>query len=389
MNTKKRFYEDAYIRSCRAVVQECRAAKGRFEIVLDQTCFYPEGGGQPGDTGFLNETPVFDTHERDGYILHYTKMPVEPGTEVLAAIDWDRRFDLMQQHSGEHMISGYIHSRWGYDNVGFHMGADRTTIDLSGELTPEDLSEIENAVNERIWLDTPVNVRYPSADELSHMAYRSKKELTGDVRIVEFPGTDVCACCGMHVDRTGAVGLVKILSCERFHEGVRLEILCGRRAMRYLCGVYEQNRRISQQLSARPLETAQAVSSLAAELNEKRQRVYALEEAAFAAKAAELEGAGDVLVFLEDLDPDGVRRACDAIQKKCGGRAAVFSGTDTDGYRYAVGLPGGDLKELTKNMNAALNGRGGGKPFFVQGSVRASKESIQAFFRSVSTPCSP
>ena len=378
--TEKLFYENAYIRSCSSVVQECRSAKGRYEIVLDRTCFYPEGGGQPGDTGALNGVRVFDTHERDGLILHYTKEPVDPGTAVEACIDWDRRFDLMQQHSGEHMISGVIHRRWGLENVGFHMGADRITIDLSGELTPEQLAEVEEEVNRRIWQDDPVRVWYPSPEELAKIPYRSKKELTGSVRLVEFPGADICACCGTHVDRAGAIGLVKILNCEHFHEGVRVELICGQRAVDYLSRIHEQNRRISQQLSAKPLETADAVAGLAAEYNEKRQRVHALEEAAFAAKARELAGAGDVLVFLDDLDSDGIRRACDAIQKTCGGRAAVFSGTDAGGYKYAVGQPGGDLREFAKSLNSGLNGRGGGKPFFVQGSVRAERLSIERFF---------
>ncbi len=380
MDTKKRFYEDSYIRSCTATVLECRPAKNRFEIVLDETCFYPEGGGQPGDTGVLNETAVFDTHEKDGQILHYTKEAIVPGTKVTAVIDWDRRFDLMQQHSGEHMISGVIHRRFGYDNVGFHMGADRITIDLSGELTLAQLLDVEEEVNRKIWCNEPVKIWYPSAEELPRIPYRSKKELTGAVRIVEFPGTDICACCGTHVRQTGEIGLVKILGCEKFHSGIRVELLCGLRAIRYLSSIHEQNRQISQLLSAKPLETAKSVADLTTELNQKRQTIYQLEEAAFRSKAEELSGCGDVTVFFPDLDSDGVRRACDAIQQTCGGRAAVFSGTDESGYKYAIGLPGGDLRVLTRTLNAELNGRGGGKPFFVQGSVKAAKTEIEAFF---------
>ena len=328
----------------------------------------------------LGDVPVFDTQLRDGRILHYTRSPLTPGTEVTAEVDWDRRFDLMQQHSGEHMVSGVIHRRWGYENMGFHMGADRTTIDLSGPLTWEQLLDVETEVDRLIWRNDPVRIWYPSPDELAGIPYRSKKELTGDIRIVEFPGADICACCGLHVERTGSIGLVKILSAERFHEGIRVELVCGERAARYLGLVYEQDRAISHRLSAKPLETAQAVAALQEEYDAKRQKAYALEETWFAAKAEELTGAGDVLVFLDGLEPDAVRRACDAVQKTCGGRAAVFSGTDAAGYKYALGLPGGDLRDLVREMNGCLNGRGGGRPSFAQGSVSASETDIRRFF---------
>ena len=378
--TKPLYYEDSYMRSCTAVVQECIPQKDLYAVVLDQTCFYPEGGGQPGDTGTLDQIPVLDTHKKDGRILHYTESPLAPGETVVAEINWERRFDLMQQHSGEHMVSGVIHQRFGYDNIGFHMGEEITTIDFSGKLTPEQLREVEDEVNQMIWRNEPVHAWIPPEQERTQIPYRSKKELSGDVRIVEFPDADICACCGMHVRQTGAIGLVKIIHCENFHEGVRLELLCGARATRYLGRIFEENRSISHLLSAKPLETANAVSSLANDLQDQRRKRYALEEVLFSARAEVLTGAGDVLLFLEDLDSDGVRRACDAVQKTCGGRAAVFSGTDDTGYSYAIGLPGGDLKEFTKNMNAALKGRGGGKPFFVQGRVSAKAADIKAYF---------
>ncbi|MDO4489749.1 MAG: alanine--tRNA ligase-related protein [Lachnospiraceae bacterium] len=380
MNINELFYKDSYLTTCTSSVLECRPSKKGYEIILDRTVFYPEGGGQPGDRGFLNNIPVKDTQEKNGQILHYTDSPLEPGTSVTASIDWNYRFDLMQQHSGEHMVSGVIHRRWGYENVGFHMGADVITIDLSGELTMEDLAEVEQEVNQAIWQDSPVSILYPSEEELAAIPYRSKKELTGDVRIVEFPGTDICACCGMHVNRTGAIGLVKILSCEKFRSGVRVEMLCGRRALQYLSNIWEQNKVISRALSAKPLDTAKAVEQLQQEVNEKRQQIYAMEEAAFAAKAQELKDVGNVLVFLENLNPEGVRRACDLIQNSCGGRAAVFSGTDETGYKYAIGHPGGDLRAFVKELNSALMGRGGGKPFFVQGSVQSTRKEIEAFF---------
>ena len=379
METEKLFYQDAYMKTFTATVVDCRQGKHGYEVVLDKTCFYPEGGGQPGDRGMLNDIPVTDTHEKDGQVLHFTASPLEVGTAVTGTIDWDYRFDLMQQHSGEHMVSGVVHRLYGYDNVGFHMGADMITIDFSGELTEKQLLEVEREVNGRIWLDSEVKCWYPDPEELKALPYRSKKELTGDVRIVEFPGADICACCGTHVRRTGEIGLVKLLTVQKFHSGVRVEMLSGRRAYEYLGEINAQNKQVSQQLSAKVKETAAAVKNMAAELEAKKQQLFQMENAQFAAKAEELRGKGNVLVNLPGLTPDRVRRAAIAIQETCGGRAAVFSGDEESGYKYAVGQVDGDLRDWVKELNGALSGRGGGKPGFVQGSVSAKWDEIVAF----------
>ena len=379
METKKLYYEDAHRRSFVATVLSCEAGKNGWEVVLDQTCFYPEGGGQPGDRGLLNGIPVTDAQEESGVVRHCTDAPLEPGTAVTGEIDWERRFDLMQQHSGEHMVSGVVHRIYGYDNVGFHMGADVITIDFSGVLTEAQLREVEREVNGWIWKDLYVRCRVPAPEELPAIPYRSKRDLSGDVRIVEIPGVDICACCGTHVSRTGEIGLVKILGVEKFHSGVRVEMLAGKRAYDYLDEICGQNRLISRMLSAKPAETARAVESVAEDLERQKQRIYTMEQSAFAEKAEELRGQGDVLVKLDGLTPDGLRRAAAAIQETCGGRAAVFSGDDVSGYKYAVGEPGGDLRLWVKELNAALEGRGGGKPGFVQGSVRAKWNEIVGF----------
>jgi alanyl-tRNA synthetase len=379
METEKLYYQDTYLRTFTAKVVDCQARKGGYGVVLDRTCFYPEGGGQPGDQGTLNDVTVTDTHEKDGQVVHYTDRPMEIGETVTGTINWDRRFDLMQQHSGEHMISGVVNRIYGYDNVGFHMGAEMITIDFSGVLTEEQLLSVEQEVNRRIWENTPVKCWYPDPETLKTLPYRSKKELTGAVRIVEVPGADICACCGTHVKNTGEIGLVKIISVEKFHSGVRVEMLCGGRALRYLTAVLDQNRQVSQQLSAKPLGTAKAVENLAAELETKKQQLFAQENARFAAKAEELRGQGNVVVNLPGLTADGVRRAAIAIQETCGGRAAVFSGDEEQGYKYAVGQLDGDLRTWVKTLNAALSGRGGGKPGFVQGSLSAKWDEIVAF----------
>ncbi len=377
----ERLYEEnPFLTAFDAVVESCVQGKKGYDIILNRTAFYPEGGGQPYDTGMLGGVKVLEVHTREGRVVHTCDGPLEEGSAVSGKIDWARRFDLMQQHSGEHMVSGMAHDKWGCENVGFHLGAEAVTIDLSLPLTPEQLRELEADVNRYIWEDHPIEITYPSHEELASIPYRSKKELTGQVRIVTFPGADCCACCGTHVSSSGQVGLVKFLSAEKFREGVRVQLLCGGRALRHLNAVWEQNAKISHLLSAKVLDTAPAVERLLEEHNDLKARRAALEDAAFARLAEEYRGAGDVLLFQEGLTPDGLRRLCDAVLHTCSGRCACFSGSEAEGYKYAMGQAGGDLRKLTKEMNQALNGRGGGKPDFVQGSLRASQAEIRAFF---------
>lgn len=379
--TRKLYYEDVYIKEFIARVLECRECKKGYEIVLDQTAFYPEGGGQPCDLGTLDTVEVLDVQEKAGEIIHYTKEAIEPGKEVTGKIDWDRRFDLMQQHSGEHIVSGLVHEAYGYNNVGFHMGSDVITVDLSGMLNEAQLAEIEAETNRKIWENSPVEIIYPEREELDKLDYRSKKELTGQVRLVRFPGSDLCACCGTHVTHTGEIGAVKLLTVENFHEGIRLTMICGKRVMDYLNMVNDQNRQISVQLSAKIGETAAAVARLQDENFRLKGQLSHMFNELCTAEAQKWEGAGSVLLFYDGLEADQVRRMTDAVMQKCSGCCAVFSSNGDGSYKYAIGELNGDLRQFTKEMNAALNGRGGGKPFFVQGSVKAAEEEIRQFFR--------
>mgnify|MGYP002766875617 FL=1 len=379
--TRKLYYEDVYIKEFIARVLECRECKKGYEIVLDQTAFYPEGGGQPCDLGTLDTVEVLDVQEKAGEIIHYTKEAIEPGKEVTGKIDWDRRFDLMQQHSGEHIVSGLVHEAYGYNNVGFHMGSDVITVDLSGMLNEAQLAEIEAETNRKIWENSPVEIIYPEREELDKLDYRSKKELTGQVRLVCFPGSDLCACCGTHVTHTGEIGAVKLLTVENFHEGIRLTMVCGKRVMDYLNMVNDQNRQISVQLSAKIGETAATVARLQDENFRLKGQLSHMFNELCTAEAQKWEGAGSVLLFYDGLEADQVRRMTDAVMQKCSGCCAVFSSNGDGSYKYAIGELNGDLRQFTKEMNAALNGRGGGKPFFVQGSVKAAEEEIRQFFR--------
>ena len=378
--TKKLYYEDVYKKEFTAKVLECRQGKKGYEVILDQTAFYPEGGGQPGDTGSLGEAAVTDVHEKNGELIHYTDRTLEPGTEVQGQINWARRFDLMQQHSGEHIVSGLVHEAFGYDNVGFHMGSDVITIDFSGMLDEAQMAEIEAKANQIIWENQEVEIFYPSEEELKELEYRSKKELSGWVRIVRFPGADTCACCGTHVTRTGEIGMVKLLSVVKFREGVRMEMISGRRVLDYLNMVNEQNRQISVKLSAKMDKTAQAVARLQDENFALKGRVHSLEENFIVNEAAKWNDCENPLLFENGMEAGSVQKLADAVLQVCKGRCAVFSRNADGSYKYAMGEKDGDLRQFTKDMNAALNGRGGGKPFFVQGSVQASEKEIRAFF---------
>ena len=381
MDTVKLYYENAYTQDFTAVVQSCEAVKNGFAVTLDRTAFYPEGGGQPADHGTLGEARVLDVHEKDGVVTHLCDRALSEGAEVSGRIDWARRFDHMQQHSGEHIISGLLCSTFHCDNVGFHMGADVVTIDYNAPITWEQALEVERRANAYIWADHPIRIWYPSAEELAALPYRSKKELTGAVRITEFPGADRCACCGTHVTSSAQVGLLKLLSCQKFRDGVRLELLCGQRALDCLAAGWEQARQIGQALSVKPQSAFAAVSRLQEELLSLKEKAARLEEADFAHTAAQYRGAGSVLHIAEPLDGDGARRLCDAIAKAAGGRCAVFAGQDGD-YRYAVIESGGDLRQFIKDMNTALHGRGGGRDGFAQGSAACTAEEVRAFFQA-------
>ena len=380
MDTVKLYYENAYTQDFTAVVQSCEAVKNGFAVTLDRTAFYPEGGGQPADHGTLGEARVLDVHEKDGVVTHLCDRALSVGAEVGGRIDWARRFDHMQQHSGEHIISGLLCSTFRCDNVGFHMGADVVTIDYNADITWEQALEVERRANEYIWADRPIHILWPSPEELAALPYRSKKELTGPVRLTEFPGADLCACCGTHVQSSGQVGLVKLLSCQKFRDGVRLELLCGQRALDYLAACWEQARQIGQALSVKPTAAAASVTRLQEELLTSREKAARLEEASFAHTAEQYRGAGNVLHITGRLDGDGARRLCDGIARAAGGRCAVFAGEDGS-YQYALIEDGGDLRPLVSQLNAALHGRGGGRGGFAQGSAACTAEEIRTFFQ--------
>lgn len=382
--TEKLFYQDPYLFEFDAAVLACRPEKEGYAITLDRTAFYPEGGGQLTDLGFLNDIPVTFVKEIGEEIYHFCPAPLEAGTQVHGRVDAPRRFDLMQQHSGEHIASGLICAAFHCDNVGFHISDPFVIIDYNASISWEELKEIELAANRYIWENRPMAVHYPSEEALHQVEFRSKKELkdlSGDIRIVEFPGADICACCGTHVKFSGEVGLIKFISCVPHRGGVRIEMLSGGRALRYVDAVQSQNHQISVALSAKETETAAAVERLKKEALSLKERLAVLETRAIEEKAAALAGKGPALLLEENMSVDSVRRLADAVMQSCGGFCAVLSDCGEDGIRYAMGQEGGDLRELVKALNEAFSGRGGGKPHFVQGTLRGDVQKAAAFIR--------
>ena len=381
--TEKLYYADSHMRSFKARVTACEAADGRFEVRLDRSAFFPEGGGQAGDSGYIGEAAVIDTQEKNGDVVHYVNQALEVGAEYDCAIDWEKRFRRMQNHSGEHIVSGLVHKKYGYSNIGFHMGADFITIDFDGYLTAEQLAEIEREANYAVAANYAITASFPSEDVLKTLEYRSKLELTENVRIVEIENIDVCACCAPHVSRTSEIGIIKILTSERRRrggEGVRISMLCGLDAYENYVITHDNNAAISVKLSAKREETAQAVERIMADAEKLKARISELSRSLAHCKAEAIsQTEGNICIFDSVLDEPALREIVNTAVGKCGGIVAVFSGSDEAGYRYIIGSRSINLRNAAKEINAGISGRGGGSPEMIQGSCTASAEKIQNF----------
>lgn len=388
--TKQLYYEDAYLKEFDARVIACRDGENGIHLYLDKSAFFPEGGGQDGDRGYLlsdmfpgGKVAVTDT-QSDGddiYVVCDRKAKIPAGTRVHGVLDWKFRFDRMQNHSGEHIVSGLIHNRFGYENVGFHMSDDRMTIDLSGEIREEELQEIEQRANEIVWNNEPLHTDVYTEEEAENVQFRSKKELHGMIRVVTIPGADVCACCGTHVRYTGEIGPIRLIAHERFRGGIRIEMMCGRWAYNYMSGILRQNREVSALTSSKPLETAAGVGKLLESEKALKGQLLELRYGEMDRMAQALAGKGAVLIFAHDYDSVMVQKLTSKVMEKNGGTACVFSGSDEAGYFYTIGQKDGDLRALVREMNQALDGKGGGRPYFLQGSVKADKEQVETFLK--------
>lgn len=388
--TEKLFYEDSYIKEFQARVLSCRERNGGYQAVLTRTAFFPEGGGQSADTGFLytkegEEIRVTDVHEKDGVVYHHISQPVQEGTEVRGKLDFQERFSKMQQHTGEHILSGLVNRHFGYRNVGFHLGTQEVTMDYNGVLTEEDLRQIEYEANEAVAENIPVKVLYPSKEELKNITYRSKIEIEGQIRIVQIPGYDSCACCAPHVKETGSVGLIKIVGAVHYKGGMRVSILCGFRALKDYRMKERNVTEISNLLSAKQEDTAQAVEHLGQELNRQKEKNKALQERYVALCLENIrkntEPEENIFLFEEELDPGARRDFVNKGMEITRGLAGVFVGTDDSGYQYVLGSRRPDIQETGKKLNARFQGKGGGRPPMVQGSLKGKEQEIREFLK--------
>lgn len=377
------FYRDEYAREFDAEVISCQKGKKGYEVVLSDTAFYPEGGGQPADRGTLGQVNVLDVKRRNGEILHITDAPLEPGMTVHGVLDWERRFDHMQQHSGEHILSGMVHAQFGYDNVGFHMNDEVVTVDFNGPITWEEAMELEDKVNAYIWTDAESRELYPSEEELKAMDYRSKIELKGKVRLVEYPGADLCACCGTHVAHTGEIGLMKILSVSRHKDGVRMEMLFGGRAMKDYDRKHLLNTEFSCKLSAKPYETGEALQRVLDEMNAMKFRMQAMNERYYAMRATSIPVGEPVIFFNEPgMSMVEIRKFCDYLISTGKVKTAmIISPKDKESVNYVMGSADLNMRDVGKLLNEELHGRGGGRPEMVQGSFQAEAEAVEKAFR--------
>lgn len=375
--TKKLYYQDSHMREFMGKVTSCEwdEKRGCYGVVLDQTAFFPEGGGQYADAGVLGGIRVEDVKEKDGRVIHYVSQPLEAGLMVKGEIDFEERFSKMQQHTGEHIVSGLVHRYFGYDNVGFHLGRELVTMDFNGALAEDQVRRVELEANQAVVANLPIQVDYPTKEELETLDYRSKKKLTGQVRIVTVPGYDVCACCAPHVERTGEIGIIRLVDAVKYKGGTRVTMVCGFRALQdYL--IKESNiKEISRMLSAKPYEAAEAVRHLQGEAQQWKDKLLRTQSAYMEKKLEDIPaGAEHVILFERELDKNVARRFVDAGMHRCSGICGIFLGDEERGYQYTLGSRSTDLKVFLKGFHETFPGKGGGKREMVQGTAASTAE---------------
>ena len=353
-------------------------------IETDRTAFFPEGGGQTSDKGWLGEAYVENVQINDGKILHFVENSdenvknLEIGMSVCGKIDMKKRFSDMQQHTGEHIFSGIVNRLYGYNNVGFHLGTEVVTLDFDGTLNEDDMCKVENLVNKAVWDNLPINVMFPDDEQLSQIKYRSKIEIKEQVRIVEIPGVDVCACCAPHVKTTGEIGIIEVVSFEKYKGGTRVSILCGERALSDIRAKLNENRKISALTCAKQKETAQAVERLKQENEKLKYEIVGLNREILSSMAESINEDSRIIIFDKRLEGKLLSDFTLSLMPKASEFIASFCGEDGV-FKYCIASSNVDLRPLTKALNSAFSGRGGGRPEKVQGSINGSLEEIEKF----------
>ena len=387
--TEKLYYLDAYLEEFDCKVINLYTDDRYIYIETDRTAFFPEGGGQTSDKGWLEGAYVENVQIDNGKIVHFVEKSEENveklrnSTILHGKIDMKKRFSDMQQHSGEHIMSGIVHNLYGYNNVGFHLGSEVVTLDFDGVLNEDDICKVENLVNEAVWNNIEIKVLYPTDDELKDMTYRSKIEIEGQVRIVEIPGVDTCACCAPHVKMTGEIGMIEVVNFEKYKGGTRVSILCGDRALRDIRHKLNENRKISVLTKSKQTETAKAVERLLGENERLGFELVGANRTILNVKAQSIEKEDRLIVFDSRLEGKLLTEFTEAIKSKAPYFAPSFCG-ENGSYRYCIASTRIDLRPLAKELNSAFNGKGGGRGEMIQGSLIGNEEEIKDFLKSIS-----
>ena len=373
------YYKDNYKTDFESVVVECIEDNGVYKIVLENTAFYPEGGGQKADIGKINGILVKDVQIKDDIIYHTLEKPIAVGETVIGKVDFESRFSNMQHHTAEHIVSGLVCKEYTAENVGFHMGQDAVTMDFNVILTKEQIEKIEQKANEAVFQNIEIKINNYTKEQVKDMQYRSKKELEGIIRIVEIPGYDICACCGLHVEKTGEIGMIKLLSVEKYKSGCRVSMICGKKAIQNYNDIYNQVNSTSTLLSCKHDEVYNKVEELQEKIKQLQHQNRCLEEKIFEAEVNSLEPKKVQLLFKEALDSNEMKNLCTKLKEKSLEISAVFA-KNGDNYRFQIMSDKIDLRPIAKELTTIFHGRGGGKGEYIQGQITATKEEIEKYF---------
>lgn len=361
-----------------------------YAVVLDRTAFFPEGGGQQADEGMIDDVSIFDVQaDENGVIRHYYhgNNPFKTGDNVNCSVNFDIRFPRMQNHGAEHIVSGIINKRFGYDNVGFHMSENMVRLDVNGTLTEEQIREIEREANEAVFADADIVISYPDEEEILSLEYRSKLDITEGVRLVTIEGVDTCACCAPHLSSTGQIGIIKILDYEPHRQGMRITMTAGTDAYNDYVKLHDINSRLMALLSSGRDTVDKFADDFMERFNKLRFENTALKrEMSAMLSVGVLEKIRNrdendntpVTFFTEALDNKGLRELVNTCTQAFSGVVAGFIGNDDDGYKYIIGCSSdADIISLCKKLNESCNGRGGGSGQMVQGSLNSKREIIE------------
>lgn len=372
--TERLFEKDAYCRSFSANVVSCEEKDGSFFVVLDKTAFFPEGGGQAPDKGTINGVNVLDVQEKDGIVYHKTEKVFNTGDAVCCELDWELRFERMQSHAGEHVVSGVVHSLFGYDNVGFHMSEKTMTVDFSGPLTADDIAKVELESNKAIYKNAPITASYPTKDELAATDYRSKIEPRDGIRLITIEGIDCCACCAPHPAFTGEIGVIKIIDFCPHKKGTRIEMVAGINAFLDYSALHTSVKQVMNLLSAKRDSIAVSVEKLQETANNLKSENGKMSRKLALASLSPVTVNGCAYAINENMSYDDLRECANNLIENGTRKCILLSKSDENNYIYVVSSAENDVRNLVSELNSAFSGKGGGKDNYAQGKLSASSE---------------